>query len=289
MFDLHMHSTFSDGKDDLDTLISNVAKAGIDFFSITDHDIAEAGRVILGSKEYQNKIKELGLKYVPGVEFTCKYKGHKMHILAYDFDPNNPVVLELEAEMKDLLKQKDVYRFEAIKKAGYVLSEKSKEYLASRENIRKLELANVLIDDGYFDDKEAAIRGFLDNIKYPVNYKLEAEKVIKKMTSIGAKVVWAHSIFGIGDPVLPFDELEEIAKEFKSFGMVGLEAFYSLYNKEQIQKLLEIAERLDLFVTVGSDYHGKNKNVGLGEFSSDGTLCDESKIKIDKIFKNIVG
>ena len=289
MFDLHMHSTYSDGKDDLKTLIENVSQAGIKFFSITDHDIAEAGRVILGSQEYQNKIKELGLKYVTGVEFTCKYKGYEMHILAYDFDPNHQVVHELEAEMKSLLKQKDVYRFRAINDAGYFLSEKSKAFLESRENIRKLDLANVLVDDGYFENKESAIKTFLNKIKYPMVYKLDAEKVIKKMSSIGAKVVWAHSIFGIGDPVLPFDELEALAIEFKTFGLVGLEAFYSLYNKEQIQKLLEIAEKLGLFVTAGSDYHGKNKNVGLGEFSSDGTLCDESKIKVDRIFKNVVG
>ena len=289
MFDLHMHSTFSDGKDDLMTLISNVANAKIKFFSVTDHDVAESGRVILKSQEYQDKIKELGLKYVTGIEFTCKHRDKEMHILAYDFDPNNPEVIALEDEMKSLLRQKDVYRFEALNKAGYHLSQKSKDFLETRENIRKLDLANVLVEDGYFDNIEVAIKTFLNNIKYPMIYKLQAEKVIKNMSKIGAKVVWAHSIYGIGDPALPFDELEEMAAEFKSFGLSGLEAFYSLYNKDQIQKLLEIAEKLDLFVTCGSDYHGKNKKVALAELSCDGSQCDFSKIKVDKIFKNIIG
>ena len=141
----------------------------------------------------------------------------------------------------------------------------------------------------YFNENNYQKYYVLNNIKYPMIYKLQAEKVIKNMSKIGAKVVWAHSIYGIGDPALPFDELEEMAAEFKSFGLSGLEAFYSLYNKDQIQKLLEIAEKLDLFVTCGSDYHGKNKKVALAELSCDGSQCDFSKIKVDKIFKNIIG
>lgn len=289
MIDLHMHSTFSDGKDDLKTLINNVASAGIKFFSVTDHDIAESGRVIFENKEYQDLIKSLGLKYVNGIEFTCKYDGYEMHILSYDFDPNHKVVKDLESEMKSLLEKKDVYRFEAMKNAGFELSKESLDFLNSRENVRKLDLANVLVNDGYFDNIEDAIHKFLNKISYPEIYKLDAEKVIKNMSSIGAKVVWAHSIYGIGDPVLPFDELEMLASKFKSFGMTGLEVYYSLYNKSQIQKLLEVAEKLGLFVTAGSDYHGKNKKVQLAEFSSDGTIPDFNKIEVQKIFKNIIG
>ena len=82
MFDLHMHTTFSDGKDSLEEIIDNVKNANIDFFSITDHDTAESARQILASNELQNKIKEKGLSYVTGCEFTCVYEGYG-HALAY--------------------------------------------------------------------------------------------------------------------------------------------------------------------------------------------------------------
>lgn len=289
MIDLHTHSTFSDGKDDLKTLINNIAESGIKFFSVTDHDTAESGRVIFSDVEYQDLIKSLGLKYVNGIEFTCKYLCYEMHILAYDFNPNDAVVLELENEMKSLLEKKDIYRFEAIKNAGYELSDNSKKFLNSRLNVRKLDLANVLVNDGYFSNIEDAIHLFLNKIKYPEVYKLDAKKVIEKMTSIGAKVVWAHSIGGIGDEILPFDELEKLATDFKSYGMVGLETYYSLFDRNQIERLLEIADRLGLFVTSGSDYHGKNKKVQLAELSSDGSPCDFSKISIIKTFNNVIG
>ena len=106
IIDSHLHTLLSDGKDDVQTLIKNVGKTSANAFSITDHDTAESGRQILSSSELQELISSLGLTYTTGVEFTCTYKGHKMHILAYDFDPFAPEILELEQEFKELLSQK---------------------------------------------------------------------------------------------------------------------------------------------------------------------------------------
>ena len=85
MFDLHIHSTYSDGTDDVETIINNIAKTNIKYFSITDHDVAESAREIFASKKLQKLIKDNGLTYVPGIEMTCKFNGYKMHILGYVF------------------------------------------------------------------------------------------------------------------------------------------------------------------------------------------------------------
>ena len=77
-----------------------------------------------------------------------------MHILAYDFDPFAPEVRFLESELAKLLKEKDDARMKYIENAGYVFSKKSLEFLKSRENVRKLDLANCLVNDGYFKDLE---------------------------------------------------------------------------------------------------------------------------------------
>ena len=288
MFDLHMHSTFSDGKDDVETLIKNVKNAGIDYFALTDHDTALGCRTILKSEELKNLIKSNNLTFVTGVEFTCLYNGYKMHILAYDFDPFAPEVLALEQQMTDLLKEKDVHRFKFLEDNGYVLSEKSKEFLNSRINIRKLDLANCLVNDGYFDDVQVAIWECLENIKYPRQYRLNAVEVVETMTKIGAKMVWAHSLHGLKEEPITHEEVDKVVTELKPHGLVGLECYYSLYNAEEIAGLIEIANKHDLFITCGSDYHGKNKYVQLTEMSCDGTLVDENNIKVKSIFKNVV-
>ena len=128
----------------------------------------------------------------------------------------------------------------------------------------------------------------LENVQYPRKYRLDAEKVVQTMSKIGAKMVWAHSLHGLHEDPITFEEVDQIVSELKPQGLAGLECFYSLYNKEEIYKLVDIANKHELFITCGSDYHGKNKDVALAEMSSDGTPVDETLIKVSSIFKNIL-
>ena len=287
MIDLHIHSTFSDGSDDVKTLIEKVKNSSVKFFSITDHDTAQSARTILSDKTLQNKIRENNLSYVVGTEWTCGFMGLGMHILAYDFDPFAPEVLELEKEIKDILKEKTAFRLNYIEEKGYVFSKNSQEFLNTRINVKKPNIARCLVNDGYFDSFQDAI-DFLNEIKYPKKYRLDGEKVLKTLSSIGAKMVWAHSIHGQGKSPLSYDEIEKYCTKMKEFGLIGLECYYSLYNSEEIENLLKIAKKLNLFVTAGSDYHGENRNVKIGETSSDGTIQDEKNINIFEIFSKII-
>jgi hypothetical protein len=279
---------FSDGKDNIETLIKNVKKAGIDFFSVTDHDTALSGRTILGSEVLKNEIHNLGLHYVDGVEWSCICNGTKMHILAYDFDPEAPEVKRLEKEMEFMQNDLNACRLSFIEENGCKLSEKSKNYLSTKQNVRKLDFANCLVNDGYYANVDDAIQKFINKYKYPKNDRLDAAKVVQTMTSIGAKMVWAHSIHGLAEKPISYEKIEEIVRFLKPYGLAGLECYYSLYNEQEINKLLQIAEKYDLFVTAGSDYHGANKTVKLAEISSDGSKVDPKNIKLDKIFKNII-
>ncbi len=288
MIDLHMHTTYSDGTDTLEKLIDNVIEAGVTFFSITDHDTAKACRKVLRTEELKQKILNANIKFVCGIEFSCIYKGRKVHILAYDINPNHEVVRKLEQKLKDLFKEKDVYRSLEIEKDGYVFSDKSKEFLNSRINIRTPDVARCLFDDGYFDDFEAACQ-YVKAIKYPKEYLFDAVEVVEEMSKIGAKVVWAHSIYGLNQSHISFERVEEIICELKPLGLQGLECYYSLYNKEEIEMLLKIARKYDLLITCGSDYHGKNKKIQLLERSVDGTKTREEDINIIHTFKNVIG
>lgn len=286
--DLHLHTNFSDGKDDLDALIKNVGKTKAEAFSITDHDTAESGRQILSSKDLQELIASLGLTYTTGVEFTCTYKGHKMHILAYDFDPFAPEVIDLEKEFKELLTQKAVQKIAKLDEMGYPLSEASLKDLSTKINVRTLDLATCLINDGYFNDISAAAKFVAREVKVPMKARLDADYVISKLSNIGAKMVWAHSLYGVGDKPRTHEEVRELATDLKSFGLKGLECYYSLYDEDEIKKLVKIAKDLGLFITSGSDYHGANKSVKITEFSRDGYKVIESDIVGKELFQNHV-
>ena len=287
MIDLHMHTTCSDGTETVEELIDNVLKMGIDYFAITDHDTALACRKVFDSENLKSKIKENNATFVPGVEFTCVYNTRKVHILAYDIDPFSKEVLELEQKLKNLLKEKDDDRKVLLEKDGYKLSAESLAFLNERINIRTPDMANCLVNDGYFDTLDNAC-SYLKSLKYARQYLYDAVEVIEKMSKSGAKVVWAHPFYGVGQKPLTIEQVEEFAKVFKDLGMVGLECYYSLYNKEQIDMLRNLAKNMGLYITCGSDYHGKNKTVKLANRSIDGSYVDENEIKIIKIFKNTV-
>ncbi|MBQ8425722.1 MAG: PHP domain-containing protein [Clostridia bacterium] len=288
MYDLHIHSNYSDSTDSVEKIIDKVGKTKIKYFSITDHDSAESAREINSSEKLQNKIKEKGLTYVPGVEFTCTFMGRDVHILAYDFDPNSPTIQHFENEFKNLLKEKDEIRRKAIEDMGYKFSPESIAFMNSCENLRKPDVANCMVNDGHFSNISDAIEKVIDKIEYDETFRLKGEEVISKLSSEGVKMVWAHPYYGLGDEPLTVEQTEFLATEMKKLGLSGLECFYSLYDNEQIKGLTNIADKLGLFVTSGSDYHGRNKDVNLAEISSDGTKDTKNKVKVDKIFVNTI-
>ena len=66
----------------------------------------------------------------------------------------------------------------------------------------------------------------------------------------------------------------------KKIGLDGLECYYSRYSADDSEMIRNIAEENGMCVSAGSDYHGKNKTVVLGEVNSSGDTVDISKITV---------
>jgi len=60
------------------------------------------------------------------------------------------------------------------------------------------------------------------------------------------------------------EELDERVRYLMDYGIRGVEAFYSGFTPKIQSEVLELAEKYDLYVTAGSDYHGGNKIVQMG-------------------------
>lgn len=78
--DFHMHSVFSDGTDSPEELLDKIKIAGIDVFSLTDHDTCA------GCEQMSALIKNDRAPYfIPGIEFSTEDEHGKYHILGYGF------------------------------------------------------------------------------------------------------------------------------------------------------------------------------------------------------------
>lgn len=85
---LHIHSTFSDGKAEFKDILENAKAKGYKLISITDHNTVE------GHKLYQDKI------LITGVEFDCWFGYVFIHMLAYNIDVNHPSLTPFLAKTK---------------------------------------------------------------------------------------------------------------------------------------------------------------------------------------------
>ena len=275
--DLHMHTEMSDGDHTPEEILIKVKEAGLELFSVTDHDTDICVGIIpklLGPGDPD---------YIPGVEFSCKDKGdegaNKYHILGYGFDPKNE-------KLRTLLDTAHEFRMEkARKRLEFLKSEFNMEFpqeevdkFLERNSPAKPHLAQMIIDhsDDVNSIKEAVER-FINKKKFN-NVNPRPEEAIEAILDAGGIPVLAHGPFGDGenekDPILG-EALEKRVKHLVDCGLQGLEGYYCKYTPEIQQEVLDLAEKYELYVTAGSDFHGQKKKPGL--YIGDNHLEDASE------------
>ena len=106
---------------------------------------------------------------------------------------------------------------------------------------------------------------------------LEAISVIKEA---GGIVIWAHPLGGEGEAHLSKEEFIPKLKKMISYGIQGIECYYSRYNMEEIEFLKTCAKEYNLLISGGSDWHGTNKTVPIGRLNKEGMYVDSSDATI---------
>lgn len=261
--DLHIHTTVSDGTDTPPALLEKVRDAGMDVFSVTDHDAFKAAFSI------KPLLKECDPLFIPGVEFSCRDEQGKYHILGYGFDPEKESikgVVELghRLRMKKVRNRIDFLNSEF----GFSFSEQDLREIYSLDNPGKPHIGNLMVKYGYAASKESAIRDYIDRVHFKSEY-VRPDQAIVGILDAGGVPVLAHPFYGSGDDLILGDEMEHRLKRLMDFGLRGVEAFYSGFSDKMRNDAVELAERYGLYITVGSDYHGTNKLVRLGDTGVD--------------------
>ena len=257
--DLHMHTTVSDGTDSPEQIIARVREAGIDLFSVTDHDAVKAGRII------PPLLREGDPAFLTGAEFSCRDEEGKYHILGYGYDPEADSMRELVETGHRLRMSKVRARLAFLKEQfGFEFPEMDLQELLAQDNPGKPHIANLMVRLGYAESKEQAIRDFINRIRFRTQY-IRPEQAIRGILGAGGIPVLAHPSYGDGDQLILGEEMDRRIRRLLDFGLQGLEAYYSGFTPKLRRQILDFAQRYELYVTAGSDYHGKNKLVLLGD------------------------
>lgn len=250
--DMHTHSIYSDGQLGVDELIKLAIKNNVGILSITDHD------TLLGNKnisDYNRKSNDIMI--INGIELSAKVDKGRMHILGYDYDINN---YELNNKMNEL-KVNSIYAIMACINQlridyNIVFSEKEiKEIINRKGNIGRPLVARLLVKYGYASSVEDAFQKYLNpaytktrKTNKGINYE-ECIRLIKEANGIS---VLAHP----NQLLLNDTELENTLKKLISCGLDGIEVYHSGHSKEEVEKYLYLADKYNLFISGGSDFHG---------------------------------
>ncbi len=264
--DLHMHTTVSDGTDTPEKIAALVQKAGIGFFAITDHDAVKGGKMI------RDFLTEDSPRFLTGVEFSCRDEEGKYHILGYGFDPDAEAIQQVVETGHAYRMQKFQARLDFLKKEfGFVFSDEDLADLFEKDNPGKPHIGNLMVKYGYAKTKEEAIRQYINRVHFS-NEFIRPEEAVKGILESGGIPVLAHPAYGSGDEIVVGEEMDRRLSRLIGYGLQGVEAFYSGFTKRIRDEMLSFARKYDLYITAGSDYHGANKLVRLGD-----TRLDEAK------------
>ena len=87
-YDLHAHSTASDGTLTPTQLMARAAGAGVQVMALTDHD------TLAGLDEAAKAAAGHGMVFVPGVEVSVTWSGITVHVVGLGVDPGHQGLLE---------------------------------------------------------------------------------------------------------------------------------------------------------------------------------------------------
>ena len=268
MVDLHMHSNFSDGTDAIEDLVKKIIESGIEYFSITDHDTILGVKYLLSRQDLLDLLNSKNIKFTTGVEFSGIINDNKVHLLGYNYDSNNPDIEDAAALDMDKRNTKYNLRLKALKEQGIEYSKESLDEMGKANFLGKPLMAKFMIKDNIVKTMDEAYN-IIKGLKIPsVEIRLDAKIILSAINNAGGVGVWAHPLGGINEPRVTFEKVEEILSYLIPLGLKGLECYYNLYTKEETEKLVEIAKKYNLFISAGSDYHGKNKKAQIGEVSN---------------------
>ncbi len=270
--DLQTHTTFSDGTDTPEELVAKAAALGIRVLAVTDHDS------VRGVAAASAAGAEAGVHVLPAIELSTAREEKRdfvdINILGYGIDPDDPT---LQAKLEEVIESRIEQKTRQVKRLhDYGLHVPEEEVLAlagdgvpGRPHIAEIALKH---NPGEFSSTDDVFKQYLasdaKNPTYvPRCFSLKVEEAIALIHAAGGKAVLAHP--GVYNRVC---NLEDAVRRMAEAGLDGLEVFYPYGSEarggeadELIPRFAGLAERFGLFATGGSDYHGANKKIRLGE------------------------
>ena len=255
IIDMHTHTNYSDGELSPQELIRLAIDKKIGTLAITDHNTIEGLKTIDRKSEI---IEKSGIRVINGIELSAKSNVGRMHILGYGIDLNNQLLNKKMSDLKDISINSVLSIIEQIKRDYGIRFryDDIKELVNANHNLGRPDLAKLCIKYGYASTVDEAFNKYLIeayNKTRKTSNKLQYQECLELIIKSGGIPVLAHpKSLGLREK-----EFLVLLKDMISCGLKGIEVYHSSHTKEEMKYYLEIANKYDLLISGGSDFHGR--------------------------------
>jgi hypothetical protein len=244
--DLHLHSLFSDGTFTPEELAGRGSEAGLAAMSLTDHDTVE------GCGRMAQACQALGIEFIVGTELTAEFEDKELHLLGYFLDPHNALLLAEIKKFQAVRKSRIHEMVARLNKINIPLRAETVFALANCRSPGRPHVARALVQEGLCPSMDEAFERFLKKGRraWVPKCKISALDAIALIHQAGGLAVMAHPGLNHCDDIIP---------TLAGQGLDGIECFHTKHSAKMSKHYLNVAARLNLLVTGGSDCHGHSK------------------------------
>jgi predicted metal-dependent phosphoesterase TrpH len=278
MIDLHVHTDASDGSLTPTEVVKLAKEAKLEAVGITDHEN------VGGTGEFLEACSAAGIEGISGVEIGVNYGAATMHLLGYFVDPGAVSLEKLLHKVRSERERRAEQVIERLSKISMDLDIDDVRQEAAGAAPGRPHIAIAMKKKGQVASIEEAFARYLKRggSAYVERYKPDFEEAILAIGDAGGIGVLAHPI----SLEMNEDQLYNLMRDLKDRGLSGIEVYHPTQGQQFRESMMEMARKLNLSVTGGSDFHGEVKpewkiGVGLGDMSIPYSVLDK--------LKNIVG
>ena len=277
--DLHTHSNASDGSLTPAEVMKAAKDAGLKAVALTDHDTID------GLYEAMEAAKNYGIECIPGIELSAFYKDLEVHIVGLFLDLEDPKLKNRLDAFRKVRENRNIRMIEKMQQAGVDITMEKLRALEGDAVITRANIARYLLHIGYIKSIPEAFDRYLSpGMPFFVQKTgITPQDAIEAIRENGGIAILAHPL------TYKFTrrELIECIETLKSYGLSGIETYYSTFSEADHRDMKRLADQYGLLHSGGSDFHGNVKphiqiGKGMGKLVIPYDLLDHMKACLNK-------
>ncbi|OUR65462.1 phosphatase [Methylophaga sp. 42_25_T18] len=246
-YDLHSHSTASDGSLTPEALIARAIEHNVEVLALTDHDGTE------GIEAAKKAAQGTDLDLIAGVELSVTWGSKTVHIVGLGIDIKNQQLQQGLTKLRDYRVGRAEEIAKRLAKAGIEGALDGARKYASDVMLGRLHFAQFLVEQGLAKDNNDVFKRYLVRNKpgYVPGQWASLEDAMSWINAAGGQAVIAHP----ARYKMTATKLRRLSTEFKEMGGAALEVVSGRQHPEEIKTLARLTEKLELMASRGSDFH----------------------------------